>query len=243
MSLPPKLTTCVIFENPSLGCLASRVCSVLLLPWLLWFIGSKHTILTRQVTSPFCPDYFEHLIGPTRARHLQKLKLCGNEDPYTPRVRTGTMTSTDLFPNIMHGNIINYLVPSTSYLSLQVIKAYKSLLSHNYYMSGWVKSPPARALSRNKTNLVSEICAFHYLQYFVSCTHQRMWVHTSYSRVQLNISTSDASAMHFRLAAFSVCAQKHRSVAYSAHAALKCTMLCSPFGAPFFYSIPVEGSN
>lgn len=58
---------------------------------------------------------------------------------YTLRVGTDSAPDADLLPETTHVDIMNYLVLSTSYVSCQQMKAYKSLEAHNYFTSGWVK--------------------------------------------------------------------------------------------------------
>ncbi|KAM7309489.1 uncharacterized protein ISCGN_013120 [Ixodes scapularis] len=53
--------------------------------------------------------------------------------------------------------MVNYLVFSVSYATLQEMKAFKSLESHNYFTSGWVKGPSARGMSGDRTLLLSEV--------------------------------------------------------------------------------------
>ncbi|KAG0416851.1 hypothetical protein HPB47_006078 [Ixodes persulcatus] len=56
-----------------------------------------------------------------------------------------------------HVDIINYLVLSTSYISLLRMKAYNSLEAHNYFTSGWVKSVTAMRLSSKRIVVLSEV--------------------------------------------------------------------------------------
>ncbi|KAH7982824.1 hypothetical protein HPB52_007351 [Rhipicephalus sanguineus] len=50
------------------------------------------------------------------------------------------------FPEVSHGDIVNYFVYSTNLVTLGEIKAYKPMESHNYFTSGWVKSQSAKEL-------------------------------------------------------------------------------------------------
>ena len=49
-------------------------------------------------------------------------------------------TDQEFWPPVTHGDILYYFVFSPSPIcSLEEMKAYKSLESHNYFTSGWVK--------------------------------------------------------------------------------------------------------
>ena len=61
------------------------------------------------------------------------------------------------FPEVSHGDIVNYLVFSSSFATLEEIKAYKSLESHNYFTSGWVKTLSAKRLQGEKVLLLGEV--------------------------------------------------------------------------------------
>ena len=49
----------------------------------------------------------------------------------------------DLFPNITSPDIVNYLVFRPSAITHDQLKAYKSLESYNFFMSGWVRDVKA----------------------------------------------------------------------------------------------------
>ncbi|XP_077506935.1 uncharacterized protein LOC144116122 [Amblyomma americanum] len=91
----------------------------------------------------FCRSYFDELVGPTRARYESKVEMCGGVDPYTLRVGTDSAPDADLLPSTTHVYIINYLVLSTSYVSHEQMRAYKSLEAHNHFTSGRLKSVTA----------------------------------------------------------------------------------------------------
>ncbi|KAH7968814.1 hypothetical protein HPB52_011488 [Rhipicephalus sanguineus] len=106
---------------------------------------------------PFCGAYFSHLIGSARIRYKEKIELCENVDPYTLRLGTDTSADVSLLPSVAHGDIVNYLVFSTSFVTLDQMKAYKALESHNYFTSGRVKSLSAKRLGEDKVLLLGEV--------------------------------------------------------------------------------------
>ncbi|KAG0435008.1 hypothetical protein HPB47_018736 [Ixodes persulcatus] len=112
--------------------------------------------MAKGIRHEFCPSSFEELVGPTRARYESKVKICDGVDPYTLRVGADTFPHADLLPAMTHVYIINYLVLSTNYVSLQQMKAFKALDAHNYFTSGWVKSLTARRLPSKCVVVLSE---------------------------------------------------------------------------------------
>ncbi|XP_037526471.1 uncharacterized protein LOC119403622 [Rhipicephalus sanguineus] len=114
-------------------------------------------ILGLDLEKPFCGGYFSHLIGSARVRYKEKIELCENVDPYTLRLGTDTSADASLLPSVAHGDIVTYLVFSTSFVTLDQMKAYKALESHNYFTSGWVKSLSAKRLGEDKVLLLGEV--------------------------------------------------------------------------------------
>ncbi|KAH7973215.1 hypothetical protein HPB52_023173 [Rhipicephalus sanguineus] len=104
-----------------------------------------------------CPSYFEELVGPTRVRYRAKIEMCDGIDPYELRISKEDASDVDLLPAVTHGDIVNYLVLSTSHVTLQQMKAYKSLDGHNYFTSGWVKSIAAKQLPSQRVVVLSEV--------------------------------------------------------------------------------------
>ncbi|KAH7974079.1 hypothetical protein HPB49_009599 [Dermacentor silvarum] len=68
-----------------------------------------------------------------------------------------TSADASLLPSVAHGDIVNYLVFSTSFVTLDQMKAYESLESNNYFTSGWGKSISTRRLGEDKVLLLGEV--------------------------------------------------------------------------------------
>ncbi|KAG0425151.1 hypothetical protein HPB47_027681 [Ixodes persulcatus] len=102
------------------------------------------------------PSYFEELVGPTRARYESKVKMCDGVNLYTLHVGTDTAPDADVQPATTHVDIINYLVLSTNYVSLQQMKAFKAPNAHNYFKTGWVKSLTAMSLPSKRIAVLSK---------------------------------------------------------------------------------------
>ncbi|XP_014679849.1 PREDICTED: uncharacterized protein LOC106819776 [Priapulus caudatus] len=81
--------------------------------------------------------YRETLDSVCKARYLNKLKVIAGIDPY--EIEKGDW-SKDIseWPEVTYPDIVNYLVFNQSAYTLQELKAYKSLESYNYFVSGWV---------------------------------------------------------------------------------------------------------
>lgn len=109
---------------------------------------------TRQ---PFNAAYYSQLIGEARSRYEEKVRLCDGVDPYTLRPGTDTTSNTSSFPEVSHGDIVNYLVFSTNFVTLGEMKAFKSMEAHNYFTSGWVKSLSAKELRDHKVIVLAEV--------------------------------------------------------------------------------------
>lgn len=56
-----------------------------------------------------------------------------------------------------HGDIVTYLVFSANFVTLEQMKAYKALESHNDFSSGWVKHLSAKQLHDNKIVVLGEV--------------------------------------------------------------------------------------
>ncbi|XP_070384023.1 uncharacterized protein [Dermacentor albipictus] len=105
----------------------------------------------------FNEAYYAGLIGSARERYQEKVKLCDDVDPYTLRPGADTTMDVNAFPEVSHGDIVNYLVFSSNFTTLEEMKAYKSLESHNYFTSGWVKTLSAKRLQGEKVLLLGEV--------------------------------------------------------------------------------------
>ncbi|KAG0431466.1 hypothetical protein HPB47_021755 [Ixodes persulcatus] len=94
--------------------------------------------MAKAIRHEFRPSYFEELVGPTWAPYGSKVKMCDSVDPYTLRVAADTTPDADVLPDTQPTRvvgIINYLVSSTNYVSLQPMKAFKALDAHYYFTS------------------------------------------------------------------------------------------------------------
>ncbi|KAG0433259.1 hypothetical protein HPB47_020110 [Ixodes persulcatus] len=82
--------------------------------------------------------------------------MCNGVDPHTLGIGADPTPDADVQPATTHMDIINYLVLSTNYVSLQQMKAFKTLDAHNYFTSGWVKSLKAMRLPSKRIVMLSK---------------------------------------------------------------------------------------
>lgn len=112
---------------------------------------------TLRSKQPLDRTYYSDLTGPERLRYAEKVRMCDNIDPFTLRAGMDTSSDVDIFPDISYGDIVNYLVFSANYLTLEKMKAFKSTEAHNYFTSGWVKDLSAKQLQDDKVLLLGEV--------------------------------------------------------------------------------------
>lgn len=82
--------------------------------------------------------YRDTLDVMTKARYLDKLKIIDNKDPYEVD-KAEWSSDMSKWPEVCYPDIVNYLVYSQSAYTLVELKAYKSLQSYNYFISGFVQ--------------------------------------------------------------------------------------------------------
>lgn len=102
-------------------------------------------------------NYANSLDECNRPIYKSKIDYCAGIDPYEISYDT-CETDWNLFPNIQHGDIVNYLVFSTSSATLQQMKAYKSMEAHNFFTSGFVKQEIyLKAVDTERVLLLGEV--------------------------------------------------------------------------------------
>ena len=88
-------------------------------------------------------DYILSLDNTSRARYLEKIKVINNKCPYTIEKSIfksikKECDSVSSWPELTYPDFVNYLIHTTSAFTLNELKAYKSLESYNYFISGFV---------------------------------------------------------------------------------------------------------
>lgn len=109
-----------------------------------------------RASSSGSTSYHNELQGEERRRYEAKIAMCGGLDPFTLKA-TDLKKDWKLWPQLDAGDIIDYLVRKTSYLTRKEMKAYKSLEAHNYLTSGWVKEPSLKTIGADAVVVVSEV--------------------------------------------------------------------------------------
>ncbi|XP_037561626.2 uncharacterized protein LOC119440828 [Dermacentor silvarum] len=109
-----------------------------------------------QRSEPFSAGYYSELVGSARVRYEEKVQMCDGMHPYTLRPGVDTTIDVNVFPEVTHGDIVNYLVYSSSFVTLEEMKAFKSMEADNYFTSGWARSLAAMPLRDEKVLLLGE---------------------------------------------------------------------------------------
>ena len=112
---------------------------------------SKASCVAKQPGS----EYFDGLSVSDKRRYLEKTKDTG--DPYC--FSLDLLSSEDL-PAIRSHDIFNYLVLSTSFCTSDRFKAYKSMESYKYFISGFVSNVRAKRFSECYVVLGKVSCKF-----------------------------------------------------------------------------------
>lgn len=105
----------------------------------------------------FCAGYFNGTVGSIRSRYAEKFEMCLGADPYELCEGEDTSTSVEPFPNTTYEDIMNYLVLSTSLMTLMEMNAHKSMEGHNYFTSGWLNGVSVKKLGQNKVLVLSKV--------------------------------------------------------------------------------------
>ncbi|KAM7281644.1 hypothetical protein ISCGN_006205 [Ixodes scapularis] len=114
-------------------------------------------------SSSGCPPlglYGLSLSGRERTRYEEKVKMCGADPFALPPM--DLVRNSNLWPQVEMGDIHNYLILKTSFVTRKQLKAYKSLDAHNYLTSGWVQEPAMKAANADSVIIVSKVSlTFH----------------------------------------------------------------------------------
>ena len=83
--------------------------------------------------------YYLELSEESRKRYDEKIDLLGGVDPYFRMDAKSTSSAVEWmdWPDVMHGDIFNYLILTPGYTFEQLL-AYKSLDGYNFFINGWV---------------------------------------------------------------------------------------------------------
>ena len=113
--------------------------------------------VTLAMEKPNFSQYFNELDANSKARYREKVELCGGVDPYSNTVRFEVDVAK--WPKIDYPDIVNCLVLTTSFLTGKQMKAYKSLTSYNFFVSGWVQDVKVKVIE-DKCILYASVSKF-----------------------------------------------------------------------------------
>ena len=95
-----------------------------------------------QETAGKFSEYYWSLSEDVRKRYEEKLQKIGLDiDPYSPQELRNLNILTNIeWPNVQYPDIYHYMINTPSLYTKEDLKAYKSLDSYNYFVSGWIIS-------------------------------------------------------------------------------------------------------
>lgn len=94
---------------------------------------------------PVLSDFAKKLEGHVYSRYLQKIGVVGVD----PACLVGEKLDPECLPPIESTDLLSFLVLETSFYTLKQFKAYKSLDSYNYMVSGFITSVQGKAIGNN----------------------------------------------------------------------------------------------
>ncbi|KAH9383376.1 hypothetical protein HPB48_024595 [Haemaphysalis longicornis] len=101
-------------------------------------------------------EYAQCLSGVDRDRYFTKVRRCGGVDPLA--LRDDELTDDVWkFPSVDRADISDYLIHSTSFITREQLKSYKSLESHNYLTSGFVHPPKVKVIGDSNVVVVTKV--------------------------------------------------------------------------------------
>lgn len=100
--------------------------------------------------------YARGLDKAARLRYLEKVCLCGGVDPLELE-DAELQRDVEVLPRVEFTDIKDYLVHTTSFVSREQLKAYKSMDGHNYLTSGWVQQPGVKVLPDSTIVVVGKV--------------------------------------------------------------------------------------
>ncbi|XP_067122718.1 uncharacterized protein [Centruroides vittatus] len=106
------------------------------------------------------PGYAADLKDNDMIEYKKKISFIG-WDPYEMKPTDFSSNDLTTWPTIEHGDIVNYLVLTTNAVTLDQMKAYKSLDAHNYLTSGFIhRDILSRAVRNDLILLVGKVRIF-----------------------------------------------------------------------------------
>lgn len=100
-------------------------------------------------------EYFFSLDGPTKHRYCEKVNEIGF-DPYALK-KSDFSEDFAMIPRVEYPDIVNYLVLQTSWATNQQMKAYKSMDTFNFFVSGWVNVLQMKEVSGGKVVVFARV--------------------------------------------------------------------------------------
>ena len=106
---------------------------------------SQTSEISKGNCSIVLSEYAKNLQGHVYFRYLQKIGVIGVD----PACLTGEKLDPECLPLIESTDVLTFLVLETSYYTMEQFKAYKSLESYNYMVSGFITSVQGKSIGNN----------------------------------------------------------------------------------------------
>lgn len=103
-------------------------------------------------------SYYANLSGDVKERYKEKIKKCGDIDPYTITLKELSTNPKD-FPEVTMYDITNYMFHSVSSFTKRFLDNYKGTDAYKYFESGFVtnigsKTNKSTAIVLGKVSLI-----------------------------------------------------------------------------------------
>lgn len=118
--------------------------------------GQNNMATVQRDRVPSLRSYRDSLSAENREMYDEKLKFIAGIDPYAVSDNFYSQ-SMEEWPEIEFPDIVNYLLFSTSKLTKEQVKAYKSLQSYQYFVAGWVRSIFVGKATEDTTILIGKV--------------------------------------------------------------------------------------
>jgi hypothetical protein len=123
------------------------------------FTAGEGAFLVRvYLKMKFCSNYAKTLSGDDSNEYSNKILLCDNVDPYELHFES-LSEDQNTMPSVTREDLVQYLVLSTSSITLKQLKAAKSLEAHSFLTSGWVQQVRSKRLSSERILVAAKVSA------------------------------------------------------------------------------------
>ncbi|XP_070389790.1 uncharacterized protein [Dermacentor albipictus] len=157
-----------------------------------YFLILSGTMPPPQRREPFRAGYYSERVGSARVRCKEEVQMCYGMDPCTLRPGVDTTMDVNVFPEVTHGDIVNYLVYSSSFVEM---KAFKSMEALKYFTSRRVRSLSAKVLLLGEVRTIESLLPFVKAANFVALANHYLPAIFEYS-MSSEVASATPSLVH-----------------------------------------------